>query len=551
MVRGSGRGRGRPPGQESEGSSSRVMGRTMRQTRRKALNGDLELRPGPATVDEVFDWPTRLMEDLYELPSDGANQGSQRYARMQKHQKRGMLGTSDFSGWESQAEASRLGTQAFMGIGPHQKYKGIQWVRTCDFDKVAQTALLGISAASGGSGCVFDDLFHRLPEDLREHVAAQKPSKEDSDDLSSEGHKQMQDTFRAYASIAFPVDATSPCLQHGQHCPVNPCAALDCVMKLHNAHEGVHGIKAKRRRTSATASKDLPWWRACEGSVIAKSHVTDDDRRAYLSQVLSSLDHASIDSGESFSEESSEDEAVLAPLIVNWGSTVCHGHSTLGKQRKSADPGEASHNLWIEERRQRGSENHEDVWFHENGPLYPKHRQKEDLQGTHEVISLCAGGFLFGLPYDRNRRLGAGWTSRFKWVGAEDYEAEFCALFSRSIRATGDVYLIAPHEEVQLEYKRLAAIRGFTLKDVDVVDLANKPEDAAKVLAPGGAFRINAYLKLRAERGNTDGVFLADLDHNPGSRGPASGAYFPTMDTHPFTYSFSKKRLCVGMDYVL
>ena len=70
----------------------------------------------------------------------------------------------------------------------------------------------------------------------------------------------------------------------------------------------------------------------------------------------------------------------------------------------------------------------------------------------------------------------------------------------------------------------------------------------AKVLPPGGALRVQAYAELRSKLGNADGVFLADLDYNPGTRGPAPGPYYPTMDTHPFTYSFSRKRLSVGME---
>jgi hypothetical protein len=220
----------------------------------------------------------------------------------------------------------------------------------------------------------------------------------------------------------------------------------------------------------------------------------------------------------------------------------------MGKQRRTADPGERSHNIFLEERRERGRCGEEDLYFHENSPNYPaEERQGKGLQDTHEVRTMNISGTMLGFPYDRKRAMTCGWVKKkFKWMGEADHEAEFRRLFERSVQTNGDIYFMAGESETRLEYQRLASLRGHSLlpEHIDLED----PECASKILCPGAAMRIQEYAACRKEHESLDGVYLADIDHHPGSRGPGAGPYYPTMDTHAVVYSFSQKRIHLGLE---
>ena len=130
-------------------------------------------------------------------------------------------------------------------------------------------------------------------------------------------------------------------------------------------------------------------------------------------------------------------------------------------------------------------------------------------------------------------------------MGAADHEAEFRALFSRSIEMTGDAYFVADESEVRAEYQRLVALRGAPLPSTfDISD----PKVVSKLLSPSAALRIKEWEKLREAKQAPDGTYLADIEHNAHGKAPASGWLHPTMDTHALIYSWSAKRMGVGME---
>ena len=66
-----------------------------------------------------------------------------------------------------------------------------------------------------------------------------------------------------------------------------------------------------------------------------------------------------------------------------------------------------------------------------------------------------------------------------------------------------------------------------------------------KLSPPGAMQRLGVYERSRATRHPEGDSYLADLDHNYGSRGPSPGRLWPCMLTHNCIFSFKRERLVV------
>jgi hypothetical protein len=152
----------------------------------------------------------------------------------------------------------------------------------------------------------------------------------------------------------------------------------------------------------ARSELSCPWW--CEPELLT----TIDDsttNEEYLARATDLLFRRGSNGVMAAGPESHEHVASERPLRIAWGSTVCHGYSGLGKLLKSADPGERSHNVWVEERRLKT----EDIYFHENHYNYPStDKQGVPLKDTHDGLTIQISGTLFGLPYCRKRCFTVG-----------------------------------------------------------------------------------------------------------------------------------------------
>eukprot|EP00971_Amphidinium_carterae_P119859 2374042-Amphidinium_carterae.2 len=82
------------------------------------------LRPGPRTSDELFAWPQQIVEDLF-CRGDGC---VERQQCMLEHLNAGLIGVSEFSGWDAQEEALRLTTLAFDAAVAASPTRGFAWV---------------------------------------------------------------------------------------------------------------------------------------------------------------------------------------------------------------------------------------------------------------------------------------------------------------------------------------------------------------------------------------------------------------------------------------
>jgi hypothetical protein len=201
----------------------------------------------------------------------------------------------------------------------------------------------------------------------------------------------------------------------------------------------------------------------------------------------------------------------------------------------------------VSERRARCQNQTEDFFFHENSHLYPiQQRQAIPLQSTHVMKSIKASGIMLGLPYNRPRCLAFGFDARkFVWTGGEDPQLEFEFIFARSLQLTGDAYFIAPQSEVQAEYSTIAHGRGHSLPDEYKFDDISV---LTKILSPGTMDRLFEWQDKREGLQSPAGVFIADLEHHPDTRGPVAGPVFPTMVTHSTIFSYSERRLHLGIE---
>ena len=195
---------------------------------------------------------------------------------MQKHLQHGILGYSEFSGFSSQAEACRLGSEAFMGTAK-ARLPGFLWLRSCDNGKLQQNVLCQMSKEQAGSRCVFDALEDRIPRDKLAVLRDMKPTKGDDNATASEKYAKNAQYVNSHAQQCFPAGATSWCSVHEKQCPVFLEDGLK--LALHTLHSGQPMAKKPRRQ------ERTPWWVPSGGVdefIISGTFNT----QAYLSRIV-------------------------------------------------------------------------------------------------------------------------------------------------------------------------------------------------------------------------------------------------------------------------
>ncbi len=88
----------------------------------------------------------------------------------------GILGTSEYSGWDSQAEATRCLKQAY-DADRALSSRGFVWLRASDIAEVPRHALTEFSKAENQAFCVLGDIADRLPHPTTKMLEALSPSK--------------------------------------------------------------------------------------------------------------------------------------------------------------------------------------------------------------------------------------------------------------------------------------------------------------------------------------------------------------------------------------
>ena len=113
---------------------------------------------GPQSVQELFDWPTFVVCQLCESGSQAAH----RLRRLRAILDQGILASSEFSGWDSQIEATRCCSQALSSFCG-EPTRGFLWLNSCDNEALPRNVLCQMSSLDHGFACVHGDINERLP----------------------------------------------------------------------------------------------------------------------------------------------------------------------------------------------------------------------------------------------------------------------------------------------------------------------------------------------------------------------------------------------------
>ena len=505
-----------------------------------AQAADESLLPGPQTAADIHDWIGDLVGRFMLR-----DVGGRRLDLLLQHLSRGVLGTSDFSGWDSQAEATRLlkiGLEDKLGL---KLRNGFVWLRSSDHAESPQRATLkAISRGSGSHMCVLGDINDHVDPCILKLLDAAQPFEHDNDEEKVAGYNTQFEIMMT-SSIAFQKSRWAWCHMHERCCPVNLLGALSYQPLRHGSLE--HCDVADGR--AAEQPSQVPWWKIALDNMKKGSECADMDEvtreHAFLKSVIACGFDQPACHGDGDGLDSAMDDP--RPWMCTWGSTACTAYTPIGTRRAAADCTERPHNIFVSERRHRALNGSEDFYFHENSEYYPINQKQEiPLSETHDLVHIKSSGVALGFPYNRPRSFAFGFDKRkFAWAGSADPQEEFDSIFRRSLQMTGDVYFIACDPDVNSEYIAMAKQRkhslphGFSYDDLEVL---------TKVCPPGTVDRYLEWAELKRSKQSLSGVFIADLDHHPTGKGPTAGSSFPSMITHGTQFSYSQRRLHLGLE---
>jgi hypothetical protein len=338
-------------------------------SRRKCLAGSLDassaaaaadLPPGPASVEELFQWPSWICDVLFnsKVPGDVVESQS-RFKRMITHMDAGILSQSEFSGWDSQDDCVASFQSAFETFCD-RKVRGFVWLRSCDIDDLPRRVLVEKSKARGGSFCVHKDINNRIPALTRSVLDALEPDASSPKADCAEAYSTMAKFLEEHSEAAFPLDATSECVIHQCRCPTNMESAF-----LHATHlavntklavKGKHSLKPSSSYQGEPATKKArgvptPWWTQAGArmppneepsynlfliaTVDAFSNVPSD--APAVDNMLEPTEFPPGTQVKSTEVQVVEDGSVqhqrTVPRVMTWGSTVCCGWTPLGSTK--------------------------------------------------------------------------------------------------------------------------------------------------------------------------------------------------------------------------
>ena len=146
-------------------------------------------------------------------------------------------------------------------------------------------------------------------------------------------------------------------------------------------------------------------------------------------------------------EEGAERRGRVRPLRINSAGASCVGWSSVGQQRRRADPSKVPHAIWLNERLAFAEGDREDLFFQECTVLYPvEDKLAQPLSDTHLVLSVKTGPQLQGFPSSRPRSLAVGGSkASLIWTGPTDpneLQADFDQIFASSMELTGDAFFL-------------------------------------------------------------------------------------------------------------
>lgn len=163
---------------------------------------------------------------------------------------------------------------------------------------------------------------------------------------------------------------------------------------------------------------------------------------------------------------------------------------------------------------------------------------------------------MIGYPSRRLRVLTFNLSrDRLIWTGpaeAEEVRKDFLSVFGRQTILDGDVYLAAADDLVADYYRHRLAKKRMHV-DAGAPFSFRGRAILRSFLPPGEVVRLDDYSKVYEveHANNPTRSFIADLEQNVGQAGDSSGAWFPSQLTHGTYYSFSQRRLILGLEHLL
>jgi hypothetical protein len=243
--------------------------------------------------------------------------------------------------------------------------------------------------------------------------------------------------------------------------------------------------------------------------------------------------------------EAPDEEAVKRPLVLHFAGLECDDHTPAGHRQGMAGRTIPWHGVWMTDRLTTAEAGVEDIYFSECSDHYPlSSLQETPFEKSHKVVSVLAGPLLMGYPVRRRRCLAAGLSLRtVVWFGPEskaEVQKSFVDFVGRSLKVTGDAFLVASPAEVAAEMKLMAQQRRKKAEGLpsDLMPLL------MRLFSPGVVQRYGEYLDIynQSSAAGSAPAFLCDLEHHP-NHGVKHGELFPTAMTHSTMCSLSKGRL--------
>ncbi|CAE7394875.1 unnamed protein product [Symbiodinium sp. CCMP2592] len=245
-------------------------------------------------------------------------------------------------------------------------------------------------------------------------------------------------------------------------------------------------------------------------------------------------------------------DASSLAVAINTAGNECKAWSSEGKQQRHGHESQRALLCWLAQRHWLARTGQESLFFQECTPLFDVQGcLVEPLADSHRMLHVLTGPEDHGWPTARTRRLSCGLSLReLIWVGPDQSEIQshFTSIFKRRCELSGKIFFQEPDDNVRVWVDKHRRQKGRVSDDVPL-----RGEDMwSQVLTPTQMQRVEQYKALQSERaGLLDQAYFADVDHWPGSPGPSSGPYWPTLLTHGTILEFSSGRIATPMERFL
>ena len=436
---------------------------------------------GPQTSAEIWDYP---IDQVVALTADQVHGAKHRNNLLQAC-KRGLVGTSHFSGYDTPRECLRLGSTGLEAIV--SLALPVAWASCCDKDRGCRVLLERMSAEVDASeSCVFCNIEDRLPTQAKEALdkcESKTNGKNSKSELAAAIDARRQQREYVFNNLAstFPDSAMSFCTVHNQRCSTLP------------SRDKAKEFLPKKCAAEVGADADGP-----------------------------------------------------GPMIVNFAGTPCVAYSPAGNQLREADATERIHAVWAGERKAASMLHRcEDLFVSECSHLYMAQEKLSALQKSHTIVSVQTSPHRLGFPTNRLRTFTAGVSlETMVWVGppAGEVQSSFDALFNKACVLTGEEYFIAPTEEIIQEQIAMARARGTHL----TTSHGLSPAEIEKAMLPPGLLRrIQAHTDGMMQ--GLGGPFIADIKDAP--QFTCGGSKWPALLRNSQIRSWQHARLAVVGEY--